>query len=148
MKTTLDFEGGKDLEKAFQDLGAAASKRLATRALKKVAEPIRDKAKQLAPKDQRDLEESIDIGTRAVGSVSRPGPDEARVYVGIDESGNRRLHIYAEVQELGSSKQPAQPYFRPAWNSEGPKVPERLGPLVWDDLERTAKRQAKKAAKG
>lgn len=140
----VKFEGGKAIEAAFRELGASASKRLGVRALKKVSKPIRDKAKRLAPKDEMDLEKSIEIGTRTVRSVSRPDKDEARVYVGIDESQDRRLHIYASVIEFGNSSHPAQPYFRPAWNTEGYAAIERIKPIIWDDIERTAARQAKK----
>ena len=141
----IEFKGGRAIEAALKELGAAASKRLAGRALAKAAEPIRDKAKRLAPKDERHLEESIKIGARAVKSVGRPGPEEARRYVGIDESEDPALHIYAPIQEFGNSENAAQPYMRPAWNSEGPKAVERLAPILWDDIERTAKRMAKKA---
>ena len=141
---TIKTTGFREIEKAFSELGAAASKRLAVRALKKVAAPIRDKAKRLAPKDEQDLEKSIEIGTRTVRSVARPDKDEARVYVGIDESQDRRLHIYASIEEFGNSSHPAQPYFRPAWNTEGRAAIDRIKPILWEDIERTAKRQAKK----
>ena len=140
---SMRFSGGRDIERALRELGGhAVSKRLGRRALKGGAEPVRDKAKRLAPKDERVLEEAIVIGTRvssrARASVGREQDGIVRVFVGIDQGAPQEVNIYSIVQEF------EQPYFRPAWDTEGRKAPDRMGPIIWDDIERTAARLRKR----
>lgn len=148
--TSFKFTGGKDLEAALQKLGKTATARnVGLRALKIAAEPIAERARDLAPKDTRDLEESIQVG-RAISAFNRAGNrgDYIATFVGIDESVNARLHIYAEAQEFGTEKKPAQPYMRPAWDSEKHKAVDRMAPALWDEIAKANARAAKKAAKG
>lgn len=145
---TTGFAGGRELEEALSELGSrSVSKRTAERALKKAAEPIRDKWVQLAPDDSGDLKRSIKIG-RAVKGIQRQLPGEvAATFVGIDESENRRLHIYAEVQEFGNESNPAQPAGRPAWESQKGVALARLADDLRDEIEKTRARAARKAAR-
>jgi len=145
---TMKFEGGRDLEQALLDLGnRSTAKRTAERALKKAAEPIQQKWVQLAPDDSGDLKRSIKIG-RAVKGVQRRLPaDVAAQFIGIDESQNRRLHIYAEVQEFGNESNPAQPAGRPAFESQKEVALARLADDLRAEIEKTAQRAARKAAR-
>lgn len=147
----FSFEGGKALEKALGELGPAAGKRVAVRVLKKGAVPVRDKAKRLAPKDEMVLEDAIEIGTRvaknARAAVGRERDGIVRVFVGIDQGAPQEVNIYSIVQEDGNPDTAAQPYFGPAWATEGPKAIDIIGPELWDDIDRTAKRAARKAAR-
>jgi HK97 gp10 family phage protein len=141
------FEGGKELEAALAELGASAGRRTAERALKLAAQPIRDEWERLVPVDQGDLKRSIKIG-RAIKSVQRTSRGQVvKTFVGIDESQNRRLHIYAEVQEFGSETNPAQPAGRPAWESQKMVALERLTDDVLAEIKKTAERAARKTAR-
>jgi HK97 gp10 family phage protein len=144
----VEFSGGRELEQALQDLGKrTVAKRTAERALKKAAEPIRDRWVQLAPQDQGDLKSAIKIG-RAIKSVQKRLPGEvAATFVGIDESVDRRLHIYAEVQEFGNESNPAQPAGRPAWESQKDVALDRLADDLRSEIEKSKARAARKAAR-
>ena len=146
MTPTMTFTGGLEIERALKELGDHnAQKRLGRRALKKAAEPVRDKAKRLARRDEGVLEDAIEIGTRVSGQakakIGREADGTVRMFVGIDQSAPQEVNIYSQVEEFRS------PFMRPAWDSEGRKSVDRIAPLVWDDIQRTAKRLAKKRAR-
>ena len=147
MSTTFRFEGGKDLEAALAALGRSVGKRTAERALAKAAQPIRDEWERLAPEDQGDLKKAIKIGRAVKGIQKRVARDQAVRFIGIDESENRRLHIYAEVQEFGNESVPAQPAGRPAWESKKFEALDRLAADTWAEIEKSAARAARKAAR-
>lgn len=144
----VEFKGGRELEAALRELGdKGASRRTAERALKLAAQPIRDRWEQLVPEDQGDLKRSIKIG-RAIKSFQRTSRgDVVKTFVGVDESQDARLHIYAEVQEFGNENNPAQPAGRPAWEGEKHTALDRLAADLWAEISKTAERAARKRAK-
>lgn len=142
-------QGFAELDANLKSLGdRGAIRRTAERALKRAAEPIQAAWEHLVPIDKGDLRASIKIG-RAVKSEQKRGNAGSLVttFVGIDESINRRLHIYAEVQEFGTSRVPAHPAGRPAWEANKGKAIELIGQTLTEEIVKTAGRQARKAAK-
>lgn len=142
----MKFEGGRDIERAMKELGGhAASKRLGRRVLKKAAEPVRDKAKRLARREEGILQDAIEVGTRisgrARGVIGKEADGTVRVFVGIDQGAPQEVNIYSQVEEF------RHPFMRPAWDSEGRKSIDRIAPLLWDDIQRTSARLAKKRAR-
>lgn len=148
---TMKFEGGRELEQALAELGKRTiQKRTAERALMKAAEPVRDRWKQLAPVQEGVLRESIKIGranqAEAVFKKDFKG-DTAYAIVAIDWKLDPRLYIYSQVQEFGNESNPAQPAGRPAFEAEKENALARLGDDLWSEIEKTAQRQARKAAR-
>ena len=146
----IKFEGGKELEAALMELATKATARnTAMRALKLAATPIRDRWEQLAPEDQGDLKRAIKIGNaiKSVQKSARGDGDVVTTFVGIDESQDRRLHIYAEVQEFGNDSNPPQPAGRPAWEEKKHDALNRLADDLRSEIEKTAARAARKAAR-
>lgn len=149
--TSFKFEGGKELEAALMELATKATARnVGRRALTTAAEPIAARARELAPKDEHDLEQSIKVG-KAIAAFQRDGNrgDYIAVFVGIDESEDQRLHIYAAEQENGNPARnlEAQPFMRPAWDSEKGKAVDRIAPALWDEIAKANARAARKAAR-
>lgn len=143
----FEFRGGREVEAALAELGASVGRRIAERALKQAAQPIRDEWERLVPVDQGDLKRSIKIG-RAIKSVQRTSRGEVvKTFVGVDESQDRRLHIYAEVQEFGNQDTPAQPAGRPAWESQKMVAFDRLADDLRTEITKTAERAARKTAR-
>lgn len=141
--------GFAELDANLKSLGdRGAIRRTSERALKLAAEPIRADWEHLVPVDKGDLRASIKVG-RAIKSEQKRGNAGSLVttFIGIDESVNKRLHIYAEVQEFGTSRVPAHPAGRPAWEANKGKTIERIGQTLADEIVKTAGRQARKAAK-
>lgn len=144
----VEFKGGKQLEASLRQLANNVTRRnVAERALKLAAEPIREEWERLAPEDQGDLKQSIKIG-RAIKAFQKGSRgDIVNTFVGIDESVNRRLHIYAEVLEFGNQDHPAQPSGRPAWESQKMNALNRLSDDLGEEINKAATRAAKKVAK-
>ena len=122
------------------------------RALKKSATPMKDLMHELAPRGDTttdDLADSVTIGTRlskrqaglhrrmfrddraAVEMFVGPGPDPA-----------------AWNQEFGNINHGPQPFARPAFDQEAGPTLDRLGQNMWDEIEKTAERAARRAARG
>ena len=159
--TKFAFHGGRELEKALAQLDKAATRKsTSTRALKKAAAPIAAKAEALAPartkgSDQRKLKSGktitrpkgslkshINVGTRLskrqASQNRKLGKAEVEVYVGTRDRVGR-------LAEFGNVNAGAQPFMRPAWDSEGNETAlRRIGDEMWDDIKRTAARQAKR----
>lgn len=135
------------MEAALKALGQAAGRRTAMRALKLAAQPIQTMWHRLVPVDDGDLKRAVKIGRAIKGIQKRIPKDTVQTFVGIDESEDRRLHIYAEVQEFGNESNPAQPAGRPAFDQQKLNAFERLAGDMLSEIEKTAKREARKTAR-
>lgn len=142
------FSGGKELEKALGELSSRVTARnTAERALKLAATPIRDDWERRVPVDEGDLKRSIKIG-KAIKSFQRKSRgDLVLTFVGVDESQDKRLHIYAKAVEFGEGNSPAQPAGRPAWESQKQNAVNRLADDLRSEIEKTKARAARKAAR-
>ena len=102
-----DIKGLKDLAKNADNLKKSFAGTTLRTALRNGAKPVRDKAKASVPVDEGKLKRSIGIRAK----VSRGGDGYADV--GFSE-------FYGGFIELGTSRQQAQPFLRPALEgSEG-----------------------------
>ena len=145
MTVTFDAKGFRDIERALDGLGQPRDlRRLGKAALKRGAKPLVDRAKELAPKDQKDLERAIKVG-EPVKAYRNRTPESVSTFVGIDESQDRRLHIYAEAQESGRKDMKAQPYMRPALDETTQDVIDQTGRELWAGIEKRARLLARRA---
>ena len=152
----VSFKGGRELQAALAELGSVATqKNVAKRALDKAAIPIRDEAQRLAPDDPETgtgnfLVASIKIGERALGRRNRSYRKTNGIverYVGIDPTVHPRVAFYSEIQEFGKGKTPAQPFFRPAWESKKMVAMDRLADDLTVEIGKAADRAARKRAR-
>ena len=145
MAKPVKLEGFRELDAALAQLPKNIERSLLLRVAKKAMAPVRDRAKANAPRDQGDLADSIVMQasrlTRAAKSQDRKRPKKGvRLYVGTaDKAGF--------LQEFGTVNQPAQPFFRPAWDGEKETLIVKVGRDLGPEIEKTAKRLAKRRAK-
>ncbi|WP_037437156.1 HK97-gp10 family putative phage morphogenesis protein [Sinorhizobium fredii] len=142
---TVKVEGLQDLERALKELPQANAKAVLRRTLKEAGEPIAKTARSLAPKHDMYLSESVDVSTklsrRQRGLHKKASPVEMFIGPGPDPA--------AHLQEFGSGPgHHAQPFMRPAWDQNKEKALDTIANLTWVEIEKAAKRLAKKAAKG
>lgn len=142
---TVKVEGLKDLERALKALPAANGKAVLRRTLKEAGEPVAKTARALVPKDKGYLAESIDVSTKLSRRQSRlhkkASPVEMFIGPGPDPAGH--------LDEFGTGPgHQAQPFLRPAWDQNKAKVLDTIANLTWVEIEKTANRLAKRAAKG
>ncbi|UFS64393.1 HK97 gp10 family phage protein [Paracoccus denitrificans] len=160
----MSVQGLADVEKALDNLSKSVGRTVLRRALRKAAEPMRDRARNLVPVDDGDLRDSIIVGgmlNKSQRSKHRKLTAEERsaieLFVGPSYklgAGGRHGHlvefgtaphvvggVFAGAQHPGSAP---QPFMRPAFDAEARPTIERLKPLLWAEIDRAARRQAKK----
>ena len=142
MSITVSVLGLRELAKALGELPKATARNVLVRTLNKAAEPIVDRAKQLAPVKTGKLRDSIIASTRVKNKTGNAeysaamraglGKDAARsallaarragkgqgsfaeTFVGPARGGG--VIRYAHIVEFGSVDTTPQPYMRPAWD--------------------------------
>lgn len=150
----VKFEGGRELETALKalDISTTRKRNLAARALDRAAVPIRDEWATHVDVQSGDLKRSIKIGPRAQTKATRKffrgaGKDIVERYVGIDPTEGEDLEVYAYIEEFGNEGQPANPAGRQAWEGKKMEAFNRIGTDLWDEINKTARREAAKTAR-
>lgn len=168
MTVTVKTQGFRELERALLELPRATAKNVAKRALLKAAAPVVDQAKALVPVRTGNLRDSIKAialsnnaaGRAAYASAMRQGlgQDAARGALRAAQRASNGQSIttvavgpgqqpHAHLVEFGSVNNAPQPYLRPAWDANKQKVLDSIGETLGDEIMKTAKRLARKAAK-
>ena len=146
MKTKVKIEGLRELDRALGQLPKSAAKATLRRVLKDAAEPMARAARQLAPRDEYHLYESIDVSTRLNRRQSQlHRTEDSKAFQEMFVGTNNPAGVQ---QEFGNSRHVAQPFMRPAWDAEKRPTLERIANSLWMEIEKTAKRLARQAAKG
>lgn len=144
VKAKVDWLVGSD--KALAEIGTkSAQKGVLNRTLKKAAAPIDQEASGLAPVDTGKLQVSVVTGTKLTrrqrSSAYREGTHGvAEVHVGTAMSRGM-------FQEFGTFKEPAQPFMRPAWESNKDRALAIIGKELWVEIRKATARAARKRAK-
>lgn len=163
---TFKLEGFKELDKALGELPKRTGKNVLRRVLKKAAEPILDAMTANAPRDTGVLVSKIaESGTLSAnerkghvaeflgigdGGQKIFGKQAARNYVEIHvgSSGKKQNSPVPMWIEFGTSELPPQPFMRPAWESNKDRALNIIKIELAGEIEKAAKRYAKKLAKG
>jgi HK97 gp10 family phage protein len=146
LKVRVQFDGGRELERALEELPPSVSaKTVMRRALLKAGEPILRTARALAPKKTGRL--GISLGSGTVLSKRQralfPAPKgEVQVYVGVSPKANR----YAHLLEFGTRIARARPFMRPAWDAHKIGTLETIRDLMWIEIKKTWVRYVKRQA--
>ena len=146
MKLTIKTSGFKEIEAALQRLEKASTqKAVMRRALKKAAKPLADAAEARAPKATGDLKNSITISTKLSDrqksrhrKMFKNDRAAVEMFVGAGPVSS------AHNQEFGNENHGPQPFMRPAWDTEAQPTLERLGNEMWAEIEKQARRAARK----
>ena len=142
---TVRVDGLKDLEKALKELPQANAKAALRRTMKEAGEPVAKAARSMAPEEMGYLRESIDVSTKLSGRQRKLHQKQSPVEMFIGPGPDAAAHL----QEFGTGPgRLAQPFMRPAWDQNKEKVLDTIANLTWIEIEKTAARLAKKAAKG
>lgn len=158
----VEVEGLSDLQAALRDLGEPkVIKRVLRTILRKAGKPMLEKARAGVPVDQGDLKRSVKMAAAKGEKADAP---QFGVVIGIDANeqpaqiitrkrGSRgRGGTYRDpgvagtgpITEFGTPSQPAQPFMRPAFDTEGEATIRRFGELAGPEIERAAARIARR----
>ena len=128
--------GFAELERALKALPRAVELRVARATLRDLAEPLRAGMAQRAPRSRFakwHLADSI---------VIKPIKEEnTTVSIAV---GPERYFFYGRFVEWGTSRSPAHPFMRPAWDEFKPYALEALGAALWARITAAARRLAKR----
>lgn len=146
---TIQLEGFKELERELEKLSKAAGKGVLRRSLKTAATPIATVANASAPVGTTgdyagSFSYSTKLNKRQAGlhrKMFRNDRDAVEAFVGTNDPAGIQ-------QEFGNQNHGPQPAMRPAWDQEAMPTLDRLGPLLWTEVEKSIARAAKRAAKG
>lgn len=177
LKTTMALEGAEELEAALRALPFRVAKSTLRRALKKAAIPMVERASALAPTKELKVRaaNSDRLSKRQRAKTGRQtrathGTYTVTTYVG------ERPHALAHLFEFGSDeryttgggdgrsrkgqrkreagaggayrgKMPMKPFMRPAFDETAPQVIREFGKILGTEIEKAAKRQARRLAK-
>ena len=109
----LTFEGGKELAKELEELPRRLQNKTIRKALRQAGNVLLKKARTNAPVKSGALRRGIKL------KVDMRGTPAAIINVKIPGKGKKSGGgpYYGAFQELGTSKMPAHPYLRPAFDS-------------------------------
>lgn len=138
-------EGLDDLQYALRELPDATAKNVLRRVARKVLQPIADAAAAKAPVRSGALVGSIIVSprlSRRQRSKFQPvDPNDVVMFVGPGALPQ------SHHMEFGTVEVTPRPYLRPAWGAGKQQVLESIKEELWTEIEKAAKRLAKKAAK-
>jgi len=160
----FELTGMKELMNALEQLPTVAMQKGAIRnALKDAGQPVADDAKANFPGHLRD---SIKVSTSLKKSQRPRRQDRTRVtaYVGsssplahlIEFGTTQRILEEPRIVTIGgrtvqithTGQVSPRPFLRQAWDAKKNEVLKRLGDALWRQIAKSARRLAKKAARG
>lgn len=136
---TVKVEGLKDLEKALSELKVSTARNIARRGLKQALEPMAEAARRRVPSMSGDLAESINVTTK--------NPKRNRKQSQIEAHMGPGRHPQGPQTEFGNRNHGPQPFMRPAWEEEKHGALESLAGILGEEIDKAAKRAARKAAR-
>jgi HK97 gp10 family phage protein len=149
VKVTVQTHGFKELEAVLvNDLPKTTAKNVLKRAAIEAMKRIEARAQELAPKDDGTLADSITTKpvkaqrTSRTRYASQSGVTVATGPTGRPEGGN------AAWQEFGTVNMPANPFMRPAADSESGAVIDDVRAALVAQIDKAKARIARKLAKG
>lgn len=151
MAQRVRVEGLRELDTALGELPKALARGVLRRVGLKALQPVAETMAALAPDDPDtgapDLRTSIRVGTKLSprqARMNRKREDKSfvEVYAGVGPEAPQGV-----LQEFGTLTNPPQPFARPAWDQEKASVLETVKRDLGGEIEKTAKRLAKRQAK-
>lgn len=167
MKVSVQVDGLRDLDFALSQLPKSIQKSTLLRTLKKAAEPIADRARQLAPvrPGSGQLRKSIAVSTKIKNDVGKSefhAALKAGLGVGAARTALRNarrsdpnrsfavLYVgpsveapHAHFVEFGTSKMSPKPFMRPAWEAEKDNALAIIRRELGNEIILSARRLAK-----
>jgi HK97 gp10 family phage protein len=139
MKIQVKFEGGQELARALNTLSNSVKGRVIREVLKDVAEPMRARMAQLAPTGDS---QAPNLSNVVIATATRVGTTLGTKWEKTSDTqyavavGPSKDAFYGVMQEYGTVYHGAQPFARPAFDSEAPKALSEIGRRLWTELAR------------
>lgn len=143
MEATMRVDGLAEIERNMFRLGHRINKRIGRKVLKGAGEPVARLMRSLAPERFGDLKESIDVSSMLSrgAKASHVKTSDVEMFIGPGALAQ------AIQSEFGNYKQDAEPFAGPAWEAEALATLDRIGTLLWIEVEKAIIRQDRRAAR-
>lgn len=158
MSVKMKVEGFRDLEKALAEIPAGTAKGVARRAMKKELQPIAEMANALWPGSSDDVFRVTSAlrASQRGDTVAKKGRHVVNMFVGAPggATGTPQAHLiefgtgprHHESGKYVGAVSPT-PMLQPAWDTLKFGLLDGLGARIWEEIEKTMARRAKRAAK-
>lgn len=151
MSANLRVEGFRDIERALADLPSSTAKGVARRSMKKELKPVADMANALWPGATDDVFTISSKVSRSQLSDSAKSRDRSVVDLFVGASDTPEAHLiefgtgprYHESGKYVGAVSPS-PMLQPAWDANKSQMLAGLGARLWDEIEKTVARRAKR----
>lgn len=152
-RQTVSLEGFSELDTALGEFSKSTARGVLRRVLLKSGKPMADTMKALAPDDPGtgggDLKSSIAVSTKLSERQAKMHRRQTRndkafaeVFVGAGPDPA------AHNQEFGNVNHGPQAFARPAWDQHQRETLDIIKSELAAEIEKTAKRMARRAARG
>lgn len=159
MKTGVKVEGLRDIEKALAELPQGTSKGVARRAMRKELKPVADMANAFWPGEDANVFRITSRLSKRQRSDSQASRDKSAINLFVGAPGGAEGNPHAHLVEFGTGPRftrkgafrgavSPRPMLQPAWDAHKGRILTGLGARLWDEIEKTVARRAKRAAKG
>lgn len=139
MTEPLKVTGMRALMNGLEDLQRVFTKDVQRKILRKHAEPIASRARELVPHDTGELRDSITVSDRLskrqYGLHRKAHPDDVEMFAGAGALPQ------AHLQEFGTYRVPAQPYMRPSWDAVRDAMPDGIAKDLWAYVAASVKKR-------
>jgi HK97 gp10 family phage protein len=169
-RRSVKIEGLKDLNDALSEFSKATAGNILKRAVGTAGALFAEHAIAIAPKDRGDLKREIKVskpkiitpGKAAYAQAMRETGDKAEAAAAAraanrsagGEGRSAVTHVgptkragHGMLQEFGTAHHRAQPFMRPTFDADGPKLVEVIRDTLAEEIEKAAKRAERKAAR-
>lgn len=169
-RKTFEVEGLKDLNDALAEFSKATSGNILKRAVGTAGAMFAEHAIALAAKDTGQLKREIKVakpkiitpGKAAYAQAMRETGDKAEAAVAaraanqsaggtgrsaVTHVGPTKKAGQGMLQEFGTAHHKAQPFMRPTWDADGPKLIEVIRDTLAEEIAKATQRAERKAAR-
>jgi HK97 gp10 family phage protein len=144
MKVTVKVQGLEGIEAALSQFNTRKRRDIARKALDSAGQITARVARSMAPVDEGNLRESIDVS----GTLTRRQAGLHTKRAEVERFIGPGAHPQAHLREFGGDGNPPHPYMRPAWDSTKNQVLDRITDVAWLEIEKAIQAKAKRAARG
>lgn len=158
MTVKMKVDGFREIERALAELPRGTAAGVARRAMKKELAPIASTANAFWPGSSDDVFQITSklAGSQRGDSVADRSRSVINLFVGAPGGrfGTPEAHLiefgtgprYQKNGRFTGAVSPT-PMLQPAWDMHKNKMLEGLGARLWDEIEKTVARRAKRAAR-
>lgn len=144
MKITVQVEGLRAVEENLRQFDARKRRDIGRKALDNAGQITARAMRSLAPVDEGNLRESIDVS----GTLSRAQASQHVKRAEIERFVGPGAHPQAHLREFGGDGNPPHPFARPAWDRTKDDVLRAIGDHLWLEIDKAIRAKAKRAARG